>query len=181
MPCAQQLADRRRPQGGDPAELLVGGQVLADARRGEHAAIADQHHPAEPEAPPQLVDLGGHGGGVGGVAGAHLGGDRTARGVAQQADDDLAAAALAVAGVAATGQLAVLAGVPHGGQVVQREAAVLQVAAGQLGLDGGLAAGQPVEGVVELLLGDGAQGEVAGAAGADVQQAGQAELAGAAE
>ena len=52
-----------------------------------------------------------------------------------------------------------LAGVPHGGQVVQREAAVLQVAAGQLGLDGGLAAGQPVEGVVELLLGDGAQAE----------------------
>ena len=66
-------------QGGDPAELLVGGQVLADARRGKHAAIADQHHAAEPEAPPQLVDLGGHGGGV---AGAHLGGNRAARGVA---------------------------------------------------------------------------------------------------
>ncbi len=148
----------------------MGGQVLADARRGKHAAIADQHHAAEPEAPPQLVDLGGHGGGVGGVAGAHLGGNRAARGVAQQVDEDLAAATLAVAGVAAAGQLAVLAGVPDGGQVVQREAAVLQVAAGQ-----------PVEGVVELLLGDGTQGEVAGAAGTDVQQGGQAELAGAAE
>ena len=128
-PLAQQPADRRRPQGGDPAELLVGGQVLADARRGKHAAIANQHHAAEPEAPPQLVDLGGHGGGV---AGAHLGGNRAARGVAQQADEDLAAATLAVAGVAA---------------------------AGQFGLDGGLAAGQPVEGVVELLLGDGTQAE----------------------
>ena len=105
-----------------------------------------------------FVDLGGHGGGVGGVAGAHLGGNRAARGVAQQSDEDLAAATLAVAGVAAAGQLAVLAGVPDGGQVVQREAAVLQVAAGQFGLDGGLAAGQPVEGVVELLLGDGTQG-----------------------
>ena len=134
----------------------MGGQVLADARRGKHAAIANQHHAAEPEAPPQLVDLGGHGGGV---AGAHLGGNRAARGVAQQADEDLAAATLAVAGVAAAGQLAVLAGVPDGGQVVQREAAVLQVAAGQFGLDGGLAAGQPVEGVVELLLGDGTQAE----------------------
>ena len=65
------------------------------------------------------------------VATPHLGGNRAARGVAQQVDEDLAAATLAVAGVAAAGQLAVLAGVPDGGQVVQREAAVLQVAAGQ--------------------------------------------------
>ena len=84
---------------------------------------------------------------------------RPAASHSRHATTDLAAAALAVAGVAAAGQLAVLAGVPDGGQVVQREAAVLQVAAGQLGLDGGLAAGQPVEGVVELLLGDGAQAE----------------------
>ena len=47
-PAGGQLADRRCPQGGDP---LQPGRphLLADARLGEHAAIAHQHHPREPE------------------------------------------------------------------------------------------------------------------------------------
>ena len=52
----QQRLDRRRAQRGDPVEP---GRfdLLGDARLGDHAAVADQHHVVEAEALLQLVDL----------------------------------------------------------------------------------------------------------------------------
>jgi hypothetical protein len=42
-----------------------------DARRGDHAAVADHHHPLEPEGGPQHLDGLDEGGGVAGVALEH--------------------------------------------------------------------------------------------------------------
>ena len=52
----QQPLDRRRTQRRDPIET---GRldVLGDARLGDHAAVADQHHVIEMEALLELVDL----------------------------------------------------------------------------------------------------------------------------
>ena len=57
---SQQFANRRRPQGGDPAQPVDALQVLADARCGQHAAVAHQHHPLQAEAGADLVHLAGH-------------------------------------------------------------------------------------------------------------------------
>ena len=53
---------------------------------GQHAAVADQHHPRPSETATELVDLHAHGGRVGGVAVEHLDRHRTPLGVAQQAE-----------------------------------------------------------------------------------------------
>ena len=58
-------------------------------RRGQHAPVADQYHPLEPEALPELVDLTGHRVRVRCRAFEYLDRHRTARGRAQQAEDDL--------------------------------------------------------------------------------------------
>ena len=156
-----QGAQGRGAQGGDPAQALAGGQVLADALAGEHAAVAHEHDGGEAEAAAQGVALVGDGAGVGGVAGVDGGGDGAAEGIAQQADVDLQGAALAVAGVAAGSEGALVAGVPGGGEVVEGEAAGGEVAAGELVGDGLGALVEPVEGGVEVVCGDVAEGELA--------------------
>ena len=62
-------ARRVGAQGGDPAEALAGGQVLADALAGEHAAVAHEHDGGEAAGGdmaggPGLEDLEGVGGGA---------------------------------------------------------------------------------------------------------------------
>jgi hypothetical protein len=52
-----QGADLRGAQRGDPVES-GGLDILLDARLGDHAAIADEHHVAELEPLLELVDLG---------------------------------------------------------------------------------------------------------------------------
>ncbi len=153
-----QLPDRRRPQRADP---LQPGRLhfLADARLGEHAAIAHQHHPREAEAPAQLVDLGAQGGGIGGVALEHLHRHRAALRVAQQPEHDLQLAALAVAGVAVMRQRAAAPLQPCRGDVVEYQSAVLEVTLGQTPFDPALALKQPVHRLVEFVFVDLAQVE----------------------
>ena len=83
-----QRAHRRTPQRANPVQPRR-LHVLADARLGQHAAVAHQHHPGEPEAVPELVDLRAHRGRIRGVAIEHLHRHRTALGVAQQPELDL--------------------------------------------------------------------------------------------
>ena len=52
-------------------------EVLADAGRGQHPAVAHEHHAVEAEAGADLVDLRGDGVGVAGRAFEDLDGDRT--------------------------------------------------------------------------------------------------------
>ena len=133
-PGVHQLAERRGAQGADPIETR-GFDLLADARFGQHAPVADQHHPRQPEAAAQLVDLCAHGRRVGGVAVEHLDRHRTALAVAQQAKLDLQLAALGVARVAALGQRTAAPLQVAGGQVVEHQGAFGQVPLGQAVLD----------------------------------------------
>ncbi len=75
----RQLLDRRRPQRGQPVQSGR-CKLLGDARAGDQAAVADQNHAAEPEAPLQLVDLRRERRRIAGVALEHLDRDRTAPG-----------------------------------------------------------------------------------------------------
>ena len=90
---------------------------------------------------------------VGGVARNHPHRHRPALGVAQQPVLDLRLAALAVAGMPERRQLVVAAFHPGAGQVEHGDAALVQVPAGQLGLDLGLAVHQPVHRGIHLVGG----------------------------
>ena len=68
---------------------MPGGLQLLDPGAGDHAAIADQHHPLQAEAFPQLGNLHGQRLGIAGIAVEHLDGHRAAVGGVQQPDDDL--------------------------------------------------------------------------------------------
>ena len=151
---AQQRAEVRGLERRDPVEP---GRFhgLVDARGGQHAAVADQGDPLDTEAGPDLVR---HGGGVGGVAGEHLDRHRAAVARAEQAEDDLLAALLAIAVVAEGGQRAAPPLDEAGRRVVQHQGAVPEVPVGQALLDPGLARQQPVEHRQHLVAGDRAEG-----------------------
>ena len=83
----EQGADLRGSERGDPVEPGR-SQLVANAGRGDHPAVPDQHHPRQAKALLELVDLRGERHQVGGVAGKHFDGHRTAVGRAQQAKDD---------------------------------------------------------------------------------------------
>ena len=126
---AGQFRDRRGTQRGDPIEKRCGAGFvvefaeLVDAGAGDHAAVADQHQPLDAELVlDHLHDLGERARVVG-VAREHPYCDRAAVGVGEHAVFDLLAALLAVAGVAACGQLAAPPGHPRGSQVEQRHPA----------------------------------------------------------
>ena len=123
---------------------------------------------SRPKRGAQVHHLLGEGGRVGGVAleGAH--GNGAALGVAQQAVDDLRAVGSVVAGVAAGSEFVAAALDVAGGDVVEGEGAVAEMQLGELALDGALAVGEPVHGVVEGIdLGvlEGEQGGEGGLAG----------------
>ena len=98
-----------------------------------------------------FVTLAGHGLRVGGRALEDLDGDRAALGRAEQAEDDLQGALLAVAAVAAPGERAVGPLDVAGGEVVEHQSVLLQVALGEALLDGGLSGYEPVHGGVEFV------------------------------
>ncbi len=91
----RKLADRRSPQPGDPPQSRR-PEILADAGVGQHPPVSDQDDPGQREAFGELLDLGGHGAGVGRVALEDLGGHRAALPVAQQSEDNLKLVAPAV-------------------------------------------------------------------------------------
>ena len=113
----------------------------------------------EAEAGADLVDLCGNGVGVAGRAFEDLDGDRTPGGGAEQTEDDLERALLAVAAVAALGEFAVRPLDVAGGQVVEHEGVFLEVALGEALLDDRLPLDEPVHRGVQLLRVDGAEVE----------------------
>ena len=171
-----QLADVGVAQGGDPAEAGVLPQVF-DLGVGEHAAVADQHEALQAETVAQGLDLVGHGGGVGGVAGIGLHGERAALAVGEHAVDDDRPAALAVAAVAEPHQGAGTAFVVAAGDVVKHLGVDAEVALGEPLLDAALALQQPVHGLVEGILVGVLQAQFGGQGGG-VPEAGGGELGG---
>ncbi len=102
----------------------------------------------------QFVDLRGQGQRIGGIAFEDFDCDRAAIGRAHQTDDNLRPVATMVAAVAILRQFAAASFEISGGDVVEQQRAILQVAAGQRGFDKGLLAAQPVERAIDLLGGD---------------------------
>src|SRR5439155_8930870 len=101
----------------------------------------------------QLLDLRRQGQRIGGIALEHLDGDRATVGGAHQANDNLRPVAPVVAAVAMLGQFAAASFEVGGGNVVEQQRAILEVATDQLGLDERLLAAQPVERGIDLLGG----------------------------
>jgi hypothetical protein len=89
VPIRGQLLNLRRSQRRNPAQAFLRFQILADACRGEHAAIAHHHDLLQMEALTQFADLRGHGFGIACVAFEHLHGYWAALVIGQQSEDDL--------------------------------------------------------------------------------------------
>ncbi len=140
----EQLADVGVAKRRDPIQCHR-QQILADARRGNHAAVADQRYFLNVESLANLADLGGQSAGVGTVAGEHFNRHRTAVGGAQQAIDDLHLAAFAVSVVTECGKRATLSFDIGGGDIVENQGAAAQVAIGEAFLDPLLPFSQPVQ------------------------------------
>ena len=102
---------------------------------------------------------------VGGVAFEHFDRHWAAIGRTQQAVDDRQFGLLAVPRIAKARQLAAPAFEPGRGDVIENQRPVLEVAAGERGLDCGLARTKPVERAIELALLDDAELEQPAQAG----------------
>ena len=152
MALADQLLDGRCPQGADPVDAADLGEAL-DAGLCEHAPVAHQHDVGEPEGVAQLVQLGLEGGGIGGVPAKGLHRDRAALAVGEQAEHHLGAVGSVVAAVAVRCERTVAALEPGGADVEQHQATGCEVPSRQCPLDGPLARVEPVERVIQLVLG----------------------------
>ena len=162
--CGQQLAQVLGCQGGDPVQ--TGRlQVLADAGRGEHAAVADQGDAGDAETLLNPLHLPTQRGWIGRVPGEHLDSQGTAIGRAQQPEHDLLLALFAVPVVAEGGQRAEAPLQIAGTHVVQDQGGVVEVPVGEAGLDPLLAGEQPVEHGEHLVARDGAELEQSAEAG----------------
>ena len=140
----EQLADVGVAKRRDPIQCDR-QQILANACRGNHAAVADQRYVVNVEALANLADLRGQSTGVGAVAGEHFNRDRTAIGGTQQAIDDLHLAAFAVSVVAECGKRTALSFDIAGGDIVENQRAAAQVAIGEASLNPHLPFSQPVK------------------------------------
>ncbi len=149
----RELLNRRSSQCGDPIQTRR-PQRLLDARAGQHAAVAHHDHALQLEALFQLVDLCRQRRRIGGVAFEHLDRDRAAVGRAHQPDDKLRPIGTVVAAVAMLRQFAAASFEIGGGDVVEQQRAILQMASGQRGFDERLLAAQPVERGIDLLGGN---------------------------
>ena len=154
----RQLLDARRPERGDPVQpgRL---EILADARAGDHAAVANHDHTVQAEAELELLHLAAERHRVGGVALEHLDCDRAALTVAQQAIDDLEPVGPMITAVAVLRQCAAAAFEIGGADVVKGERATRQMALGQRVLDPLLLVEQPVERLIDLPFGHLAQAQ----------------------
>ena len=98
----------------------------------------------------QFIDLGGDGFGIGSIAGKNFDGDRASGRVGEQSKDDLQCAGLVVSRVTEFGQRTVAAFEVSGGQVIEDEATLGEMALGQDLLDASLLREQPVHSLVEF-------------------------------
>src|SRR5271163_4692694 len=101
-----------------------------------------------------LVDLRRQGQRIGGIAFKYLDRYRAALGRTHQADDNLRPVGAVVTAVAMLRQLAAAPFEIGGGDVVEQQRTILQMAAGQRGFDERLLAAQPIERGIDLLGGD---------------------------
>jgi hypothetical protein len=148
---ADQRLDLGGAQRGDPVQP-GGAHVLAQPCCGQHAPVADEHHPGEGEPVLELAHLAGDGLRVAGVALEYLDGDRDAVGGGEQPVDDLQPAADPVFGVADGAQRA---GPPlerGGGHVVEDQGPAGQVPGRERVLDLLLPGGEPVHRAVQVIL-----------------------------
>jgi hypothetical protein len=151
LPLLNERADRRALERGDPADTL-GLAHLVDGLIGDHAAIADHHHLLDAEVRAQAPHLGHERLAVGGVARVHRYRHWAATRIGEQAVVDLQLTLLAVAIVAALGERTARALEVARRQVVEHQAALAQMARGQLLLDRVLAREQPVHRRVQVVL-----------------------------
>ena len=187
MSAADQRLERGRAQGGDPVEPGR-AQIFADARLGDHAAVADEHDMVDGEAALQLRRLVGERHGIGSVSRERLDGDGAAVRRAQEAVDDLppglfdpGVALLAVAVVAAFGEPTATAFDIARRDVVEHQRPALEMAFRQRGLDRALTLDEPVEGGIEFVLTNLAQGQLdaeARCGGGGIERPGCGELGG---
>jgi hypothetical protein len=153
-PLAGQHTQAAGFQCGNPLQPALGPERI-DMGLGDHATVAHQHHLIDAEALAQLRDLRHERLRIGGVALKHRDGNRHAARIGKQSIVDLQLAALAVAVVAQGGQLAGAALEVARTQVIQQEAAGLQVTLRELALDGILALEQPIHcGIQRLFVTD---------------------------
>ena len=174
-----ELADCWLAQCGDPLEPLDGAQLLGDALLRQHPPVADPHHVLEAKALAHLAQLAAQRLGVAGIAREHLHRHRAALGTAQQPQDDLRLALLAIARVAKRDERATLPLEVDRGDVVEHERPLAQVALGQRRLDPRLTRQQPVHGFVEFVRLARAQAEQLaerGAGGVGIEAPGGGEL-----
>lgn len=150
-PGFHQILECRGAQRRNPVETGR-VQLVADAGFGDHAAVADQDHPAQPKPLLQLDDLRSQGLGIGGVALEHLDRHRTALPRAQKAIDDLHLAALAVPVMAEVRQFALPSLQVAGGHVVKNQRPGGQMFLRQRLLDPLLLTAQPVQRLVQFVL-----------------------------
>src|SRR5260370_27348470 len=166
----------------DPLQALLGFEVIADARRGEHPAIADQHDLLQAETLAQFLDLRRDGLGIACVALEDLHSDGAALRVGHQSEDDLQVAAAFIAGMAEAGERAAAAFKVSGADVVEDQRALGKMAFGGSVFDFLLAPERPIQGVIELGFLDGGvqteQGRQRGGGGVRMKAAGGSEFGG---
>ena len=160
-PALGQLADRAVAQRRYPAEAGAPAQIR-DAGVGEHAAVAHQHHPLQPEGAAQPLDLARQRARIGRVAGVRPHRHRAAFGIRQKAVHDHRATALAVAAVAEARQRTGAALVVAAADIVERLPALGQVPPRQPALNALLALAQPVHRLVQGVLVHGAEAQLPG-------------------
>ncbi|SAL07668.1 hypothetical protein AWB78_08681 [Caballeronia calidae] len=143
-------------QCGDPLQSGVRLERI-DMGLGDHATVAHQHHLVDAKALTQLPDLWHERVRVGRVALKHRNGNRHTARIGKQSIVDLQLAALAVTVVPEGGQLTGAALEVARSQVIQHDAAGLQVTLRELALDRILALEQPVHRGIQRLLITGVQ------------------------
>ena len=129
------------------------------ARRSEHAAVAHQRDGLEAEALLDLLHLHPDRARIRRVAGEHIYGHGTAVGRAEQAEDDLLLALLAVPVVAERGQWRTAPLQITGRDIVEQQGGALEMPSGEALLDPRLPPQQPVEHVEHFVAADGTEAE----------------------
>jgi hypothetical protein len=144
--------NRRGPQRGDPVESVDRPEIFPEAGVREHPAVANQHHARDRESLADLLDLRREGLGISGVAFEHFDRDRAAVPVRQEPEDDLELVPPPIARVAELRQRALPALEVGGGDVIEDEAALGQMPAGEGLFHARLPGQEPIHRLVEGVL-----------------------------
>jgi hypothetical protein len=147
----RQSLDRRRAQAADPIDARR-LEIIADACRGDHSPIANQHHTTDPEAILDLLDLRTQRLRIGRVAVKDLNRNRQPLARTEQPVDNLRPIAPVIAAVSIARQWTATALKVGRTDVVEHQHAVLEMSPRQAVLDPALAIDQPIERLIGLAL-----------------------------